>query len=143
MFSASRTSIPTEPRRLVKSARNVSRLNRRQDFSARMITQRRQTTSQYPLTTAKKQNVGKRGTGHDISGRLTADHRDQVEIAHPNMHSATRDIFDQAVALSSVEGSSTGNYLKNSVRKRLIHNSDIDGVIRNDYEAKAYPREHW
>ena len=57
----------------------------------------------------------------------------------------SRDIFDQVVAISSVDnGSSHRNFLKNSVRHRAINNNrDIDGLLVNsDIKIKAYPMEY-
>ena len=53
-------------------------------------------------------------------------------------------IFDHVVAISSMDaGSSHKGFLKNSVRKRIVKNNDIDGLMETDIEMKAYPREHW
>lgn len=78
---------------------------------------------------------------------MTSDCVENFDVAHVLQApvESNHDIFDQVIALSSVEGSQKGtnNYLKNSVRRRLGQKSDIDGFMANKIETKAYPRHHW
>ena len=65
-------------------------------------------------------------------------------VVNQDARVSNKDIFDQVVAISSVDASSSHrmNFLKNSVRKRVTDNDDIDGLAA-EIESKAYPREHW
>ena len=82
-----------------------------------------------------------------MTGRMTSDCVENFEIARgmPGPIESNHDIFNQVLALSSVDGSHRGeNYLKNSVRHRAGLNNDIDGFLKeNKIESKAYPRHHW
>ena len=79
------------------------------------------------------------------TGRRTTDYRERVPaMVNQDARLSNKDIFDQVVAISSVDASSSHRiFLKNSVRHRVTQNDDIDGMMGAEIESKAYPREHW